>query len=324
MKPIVVVAELEYYPADAISTLACKFEVVSSVAKSAEQLNRELESSNAFAFFCGLGIFLNGDSLARANNLKYIISPATGTNHFDSKFLTARNIHIIKLGDFKVQIQNVFATAELAWGLAIACSRRFGMAVDSVQQGNFDRTLFLGRELYGKTLGIVGYGRLGRQMAKYGNVFGMNVVVFETDKSKYSAIAPYRKVDSLSDLLNISDVISVHIPFTDENENLINAEQISKIKRGAIFINTSRGELVDEYALSDSLRSGQLYGIGADVLRNESREGFLVSNSPLVRAMNDGFNVIVTPHVGGWSHDAVATTRSLMVNEFMKRYENYL
>jgi D-3-phosphoglycerate dehydrogenase len=195
------------------------------------------------------------------------------------------------------------------------------LAVGSVKEGDFDRTQFLGRELSGRTLGVVGFGRLGQQVAKYGSVFGMNVVVFETDNAKHALIAPFKKIDSLVELLNFSDVVSVHIPFNDENQNCINAAMISEIKRGAIFINTSRGELVDELALSSSLRSGQLFGVGVDVLSNESGDEFEARNSPLVSAMRDGFNVIVTPHIGGWAHDAVEMTRTSIVDEFLKRYE---
>ena len=195
------------------------------------------------------------------------------------------------------------------------------LAVDSVKEGNFDRTLFLGRELLARTLGVVGFGRLGRQVAKYGSAFGMNVVVYETDSAQHNEIAPFQKVDSLEELLNISDVVSVHIPFNDENKNCIDAAMISKIKHGAIFINTSRGELVDEQTLAMAVRSGQLFGVGVDVLSKESEDGFSVSNSPLASAMRDGFNVIVTPHIGGWAHDAVATTRAFVVDEFLRRCE---
>lgn len=321
MKPVALVADLELYPHDSVSKLKKRFDVIASTAKNAHELSAELGTSNAEAYFCGLGIYIGGDLLKRVTSLKYLISPATGVNHLDLDFLGARKISVIKLGDMKNQIQNVFATAELAWGLIIACARRLNLAVDSVKDGNFDRTPFLGRELSGKTLGVIGYGRLGRQVAKYGSVYGMNVVVYETDSAQHAAIAPFRKVDSLETLLKISDVLSVHIPFNDDNENCINAEMISKIKSGAIFVNTSRGELVDEQALARSLRSGQLFGVGVDVLREESEDDFSVDDSPLVSTMRDGFNVIVTPHIGGWAEDAVEIARSAVVKEFLRSYE---
>ena len=314
-------ADLEFYPHDSVANLKKKFDVIASTAKSAPELSKELRTSNAEAYFCGLGIYIGQELLKKVTNLKYLISPATGVNHLDLDYFNTRKISVIKLGDLKNRIQNVFATAELAWGFVIACARRLTMAVDSVKDQHFDRTPFLGRELSGKTLGIVGFGRLGRQVAKFGNAFGMNVVVYEIDSAKHAAIAPFQKADSLEALLKISDVISVHIPFNADNENCINAEMISKIKTGAIFVNTSRGELVDEQALARSLRSDQLFGVGVDVLRGESEDGFSVDDSPLVSAMRDGFNVIVTPHIGGWAENAVELTRFFVIDEFLRRFE---
>ena len=321
MKPVALVADLEFYPEDSVSKLKTRFDVIASTAKNAHELSEELGKSNARVFFCGLGIYVGEDLLENVKSLKSLVSPATGINHLDLNYLNSRKILVIKLGDSKDQIQNVFATAELAWGLVIACARRMNLAVDSVKEENFDRTLFLGRELLARTLGVVGFGRLGRQVAKYGSAFGMNVVVYETDSAQHNEIAPFQKVDSLEELLNISDVVSVHIPFNDKNKNCIDAAMISKIKHGAIFINTSRGELVDEQALAMAVRSGQLFGVGVDVLSKESEDGFSVSNSPLASAMRDGLNVIVTPHIGGWAHDAVATTRAFVVDEFLRRCE---
>ena len=321
MKPVALVADLEFYPEDSVSKLKTRFDVIASTAKNAHELSEELGKSNAEVFFCGLGIYVGEGLLKNVKSLKSLVSPATGINHLDLNYLNSRKILVIKLGDSKDQIQNVFATAELAWGLVIACARRMNLAVDSVKEGNFDRTLFLGRELLARTLGVVGFGRLGRQVAKYGSAFGMNVVVYETDSAQHNEIAPFQKVDSLEELLNISDVVSVHIPFNDKNKNCIDAAMISKIKHGAIFINTSRGELVDEQTLAMAVRSGQLFGVGVDVLSKESEDGFSVSNSPLASAMRDGLNVIVTPHIGGWAHDAVATTRAFVVDEFLRRCE---
>lgn len=167
MKPVALVADLEFYPQDSVAKLRSKFDVIGSSAKNARELGEELRDSNAEVFFCGLGIYIGEDLLKKVTSLRCLVSPATGINHLDLDSFSARKISVIKLGDLKNQIQNVFATAELAWGLIIACARRINLAVDSVKEGNFDRTLFLGRELSGKTLGVVGFGRLGQQVAKY-------------------------------------------------------------------------------------------------------------------------------------------------------------
>jgi len=148
----------------------------------------------------------------------------------------------------------------------------------------------------------------------------MHVSVYETDVSKREAINPLQSVDSLRELLETSDVISVHVPLNKENHNFIDEKMISAIKLGSIFVNTSRGELVDEQALAAALRSGKLFGVGVDVLSGESDGNFSSLDSPLVQASRDGFNVIVTPHIGGWAENAVHLTRSLVIDEFLRSY----
>lgn len=320
MKPVALVADLKFYPHEAISKLEARFGLIESKANNPRELSSELSASRVEAYFCGLQIYIGERLLNEVKTVRYLISPATGINHLDLGYLASRNIEVIKLGDLKSQIQNVYATAELAWGLIGACARRLSAAVDSVKSGNFDRSPFLGLELSGKTLGVVGFGRLGRQVARYGTAFGMHVAVYETDKSKREAINPLRSVGSLRELLEISDVISVHVPLDKENENFIDEKMISAIKRGSIFVNTSRGELVDEQALAAALRSGQLFGVGVDVLSGESDGNFSSLNSPLVQASRDGFNAIVTPHIGGWAENAVHLTRSLVIDEFLRKY----
>ena len=320
MKPVALVADLKFYPHEAISKLEAKFDLIESTANNPRELSSELSASSVEAYFCGLRIFVGEELLKEAKTIRYLISPATGVNHLDLGYLASRNIEVIKLGDLKSQIQNVYATAELAWGLIGACARRLSSAVDYVKSGNFDRTPFLGLELSGKKLGVVGFGRLGRQVARYGTAFGMHVSVYETDVSKRGAINPLQSVDSLIELLETSDVISVHVPLNEENQNFIDEKMISAIKLGSIFVNTSRGELVDEQALAAALRSGKLFGVGVDVLSGESDGNFSSLDSPLVQASRDGFNAIVTPHIGGWAENAVHLTRSLVIDEFLRKY----
>lgn len=320
MKPVALVADLKFYPHEAISKLAAKFDLIESTANNPRELSSELSASSVEAYFCGLRIYVGEELLKEAKTIRYLISPATGVNHLDLGYLASRNIEVIKLGDLKSQIQNVYATAELAWGLIGACARRLSSAVDYVKSGNFDRNPFLGLELSGKKLGVVGFGRLGRQVARYGTAFGMNVAVYEADVSKREAINPLQSVDSLRELLETSDVISVHVPLNKENQNFIDEKMISAIKLGSIFVNTSRGELVDEQALAAALRSGKLFGVGVDVLSGESDGNFSSLDSPLVQASRDGFNAIVTPHMGGWAENAVHLTRSLVIDEFLRKY----
>ena len=319
MKPNALVIEAEYYPQELLRRLEAKVSITESSAVTQEQLRNDLLLHDTEILFCGLGINIDESLLGQVANIKYVVSPATGTNHLDLDYLNARNIKLIYLGDFSNEISNVFSTAELAWSLLLAVVRRIIPAHGSVVSGSFDRGPFLGVDLAGRTLGIIGYGRLGRRVAEYGQAFGMRVVVCDIDDSKVLNLANGITAFTLDQLLSTSDVVSIHVPLNEHTHRLITGMQISKMKNGAVLINTSRGEVVDELAIVDALETGKLYGVGVDVLVGENANNFSSDNSPLVRAATRNLNAVVSPHIGGWTNQAVATTRSLVVEELLRQ-----
>ncbi len=319
MKPSALVVEAEFYPPELLRQLETKVSITKSNAVTQDQLRSDLLLQNTEILFCGLGINIDESLLSRVANIKYIVSPATGTNHLDVDYLNARNIKLIYLGDFSNEISNVFSTAELAWSLLLTVVRKIIPAHGAVVSGSFDRGPFLGIDLAGRTLGIIGYGRLGRRVAEYGQAFGMRVVVCDTDNSKVLNLANGITACSLDQLLAISDVISIHVPLTEQTHRLITDSEISKMKSGVVLINTSRGEVVDELAIVEALKSGKLYGVGVDVLVGENADDFSSDDSPLVIAASQNLNAVVSPHIGGWTKQAVATTRSLVVEELLRR-----
>lgn len=319
MKPNALIIEAEYYPQELLRRLEAKVSITESSAVTQEQLRNDLLLHDTEILFCGLGINIDESLLGQVANIKYVVSPATGTNHLDLDYLNARNIKLIYLGDFSNEISNVFSTAELAWSLLLAVVRRIIPAHGSVVSGSFDRGPFLGVDLAGRTLGIIGYGRLGRRVAEYGQAFGMRVVVCDIDDSKVLNLANGITAFTLDQLLSTSDVVSIHVPLNEHTHRLITGMQISKMKNGAVLINTSRGEVVDELAIVDSLETGKLYGVGVDVLVGENANNFSSDNSPLVRAATRNLNAVVSPHIGGWTNQAVATTRSLVVEELLRQ-----
>ena len=319
MKPNALIIEAEYYPQELLRRLEAKVSVTESSAVTQEQLRSDLLLHDTEILFCGLGINIDESLLGQVANIKYVVSPATGTNHLDIDYLNKRNIKLIYLGDFSNEISNVFSTAELAWSLLLAVVRRIIPAHGSVVSGSFDRGPFIGVDLAGRTLGIIGYGRLGRRVAEYGRAFGMRVVVCDIDDSKVLNLANGITACVLDQLLSTSDVVSIHIPLNEHTHRLITGMQISKMKNGAVLINTSRGEVVDELAIVDALETGKLYGVGVDVLVGENANNFSSDNSPLVRAATRNLNAVVSPHIGGWTKQAVATTRSLVVEELLRQ-----
>lgn len=320
MKPVALIADRDFYPNASISRLEQFFEVRSSTASSQVELCDELAASSAEVLFCNLSIKIDSRILKASANLSYIVSPATGLSHFDHGATQSKNVRILSLLDLRDEIQDIFATAELAWGLIISVSRKIIASNLDLLNGKLDRRGFLGRDLHGRTLGVIGFGRLGRRVADYGLAFGMKIVVYEIDESKRTSSLAVEFVDSVEQMFGIADVVSVHIPLTEENYHFIDLEKIRRLKHGAIFVNTSRGEIVDERALVTALEDGKLFGVGADVLSIESNPNRVFGESDLIRANRAGLNVVLTPHIGGWADFSVAKVRNLIVDEFLNRY----
>ena len=318
MKPNLLVMDIKYCSDLTIKKLQSHFNLFPSTARTVSVLRNDLIGTQATFLQCGLGIKIGNELLDALENFQCVVSPTTGLDHLDLDYLMARDIKVIHLGQLKDQIKEVFATAELTWGLLLAVSRHLEAAHQHVSKGLFDREVFLGRELQGRTLGVIGYGRLGKKVSEYGQAFGMNVKITEIDARKTFELPQGIERVDLDRLLIESDVISIHLPLTNETQKYIDDKKISKMKAGAILINTSRGEILDEFAASQALESGRLYGVGVDVLSGEVSENFDLLSSPLVSAANNGLNVVITPHIGGWAENAVMKTRDLVAEALIE------
>jgi D-3-phosphoglycerate dehydrogenase len=190
-----------------------------------------------------------------------------------------------------------------------------------VLHNNWRRDNFIGKELKGKILGIIGYGRLGRIVASYAKAFQMSVYAYTYNRRDSENDGVEWK--DLEELLTVSDVISLHIPFTGENINFLDSEKLALLKPGSILINTSRGELVDEVALLDCLRNGKIAGAALDVLSGEEHhrieDGSWPEGDPLVEYSKTNSNLLLTPHIGGASTDSMNATEMFMAKK-LRRY----
>ena len=270
---------------------------------------------NADVLVVRLGIKFDSELLKKGRNLKYIVTPTTGLNHIDLKFCTQNDIKLVSLkGEFDF-LKTITPTAELTWGLLLSLVRNIPSAFDSVLGGEWNRDLYLGTELKGKTIGIVGYGRLGKMVGVYAKSFGMTVIYNDINLVSSEIDDEYC---SLDDLLLKSDVITVHLPLENATTNLLNAEKISKIKPGSVLINTSRGEVIDERSLLDALKSGRLAGAALDVLCGEtSGEADWLNRNSLVEFARDHQNLLITPHIGGACPDSMRRTEEFCANKLM-------
>jgi D-3-phosphoglycerate dehydrogenase len=237
--------------------------------------------------------------LGKAQRLKIIACATTGADHIDREELARRSIKIRTLREDRDFLLNLTPAAEHSWALLMACARKLPSAHAHVISGEWIRESFPGVMLRGKRIGIIGCGRIGTWMGRYAMAFGMQVMGCDP---YVDPLPDGFEEGSLLEVMEMNDFISIHVHLSDETEGMISRECFEHVKPGAIFINTSRGGLVDEEALLEALRGGRLGGAGLDVLQGEPD---VRSNSLWAYARTHD-NLILTPHCGGFSPDAVA------------------
>ncbi len=242
---------------------------------------------------------ITNEMIQKAESLKIISCATTGSDHIDREELEKRSIPVRTLKEDRELLLNLTPAAELSWALLMACARKLPAAFDHVKSGQWVRELFPGVMLRGKRIGIVGCGRIGGWMGRYARAFGMEVVGYDP----YVDPLPEGFVPvTLEELMKTSDFVTVHVHLTEETRGLVSRECLEMAKPGAILINTSRGAVVDEPALLESLQTGRLGGAGLDVIEGEPD----TDQHPLVEYARTRDNLIITPHCGGFSPDAVA------------------
>jgi D-3-phosphoglycerate dehydrogenase len=260
-----------------------------------------------------LGRHVGGAIISAAPRLRYILTATTGLDHIDLDAAKAASIRVISLRDCSGAILDVSATAEHCFGLLLALLRHTPAATAHVLEGGWDRDRFWGTQLKGKCLGLIGHGRIGAMVARYAAAFGMDVIACDRTPAK---INPPAKPVSFDQLLRRADVVSIHVTATPENRDLLDRAAIARLKRGAIVINAARGSVIDEAALAEAVRRGHLLGVAVDVLAGEEHGD--VSSSPLLAAARDGCNVLITPHIGGATLEAIARTETVLIDRFME------
>ena len=236
--------------------------------------------------------------LEKASVLKLIVTATTGADHIDKTVLDKRGIPLLTLRGQREFLKNITPAAEHSWLLLMACARGLRAAVGGVLEGEWNRNKFPGTMLRGRTIGIVGCGRIGQWMARYATAFGMSCVGFDPYLEEWPD--HIRKAD-LEETLETADFVTIHVPLMDETRNLIGGEQLDRMKPGSVLINTSRGEIVDEAALLKALEEGRLSAAGLDVLSGEPD----IHEHPLFQYACSHTNLVMTPHIGGYSPDAL-------------------
>jgi D-3-phosphoglycerate dehydrogenase len=272
-----------------VELLRSKFEVDLGLEMTEEELGEAIGSYDAILIRSATK--MTAELIERAANLKVIGRAGTGVDNVDIPAATRRGIIVANAPE-----SNSVAAAEHTLALALGLFRNVPQAHRSLVEGRWDRGRFKGAELYGKTLGVIGFGRIGQLVAKRAQSFEMEVLAFD----KFVSAERFRElgvagVDSLEELLGASDLITLHVPKTPETEGLIDAEAIAAMKDGARLVNCARGELVDLDDLLGGLESGKLAGAALDVFPAEP-----FTEHPIF-ARED---VVATPHLGASTVEA--------------------
>ena len=313
--------EKEAYATSSLKKLADKHSVTYASFDDQNTFDIYLQGKDFDVVFTKLGIYLGKKQIDALQDLKIICTPTTGYNHIDVDHALSKGIQIIGLKDYKDFLRQVKSTAEHTWSLLLSIARNLHPAIENTRNSCiWDRKPYLADELDTKTLGIIGYGRLGKIVADYGRVFGMQVLVNDLDEAAYLGKPEDVIQSSLTDLLQKSDYIVLLISWSKENINFIDASKLSLLKKSAYFINTSRGELIDEKALLESLSAARIKGAALDVLSDDSSWDTekTVSNSLLTYSKENN-NLIITPHMGGYGKDSIEKTRTFITNLFLNQ-----
>jgi D-3-phosphoglycerate dehydrogenase / 2-oxoglutarate reductase len=228
------------------------------------------------------------DAALKTGNLKVIVRGGVGIDNIDHEYAREHGIEVMN-----TPAASSISVAELAFGLMLAAARHIGEGTVSTKNGKWRKKDLKGLELYGKTLGIIGYGRIGREIAKRAEAFGMTVIAH--DMYFESCPASGKKMVPLDEILAKSNFITLHIPFDPKVGATLGPEQFKKMKKGVIIVNCARGGVVDEKALLEGLKDGTVYAAGLDVFEKEP---------PEFKELVDHERVVITPHIGASTKEA--------------------
>ena len=256
---------------------------------------------------CRSGVKITAESLEGNRRLKAIVRAGVGVDNIDRQMATRLGIVVMN-----TPAGNTISTAEHAFALMLALSRNVAAANQSLVEGRWDRNAYMGTQLAEKTLGVVGMGRIGTEMAKRALAFEMRVIAYDPFLSAEAAAKlGVERVEAVHDMLPRIDYLTVHTPLTPETKHLIGAKEIELLKPGVRLINAARGGIYDEAALVEGLKSGKLGGVALDVYEKEP-----CTDSPLFGMPN----VLCTPHLGASTEEA----QTLVAVEGVQLLVNFL
>lgn len=264
-----------------------------------------------------LAFNIDREVIDAGRNLKVLVSATTGLDHIDVEYALSKGIRVLSLQGEIDFLRTIKATAEHTWALLLSLMRNIRQASLSTLDGIWDRDLFRGHDLAGKRLGIVGLGRIGEMVAHYGLAFGMQVFAYDPYRKDW--LQEVERCSDLGDILKVSDVLSLHTPLNEKTYHLIGINELKMLPKRAVLINTSRGGVLDSFALLKSLQEGCLEGAALDVIEGELDRALLMNN-PLLIYAREHSNLLITPHIGGATFESMANTELFMSQKLKDLY----
>jgi len=249
-----------------------------------------------------------------ATNLHFICRAGAGLDNIDEAYATQKGVTLINASE-----GNMDAVGEHCVGLLLALMNRFNIADAEIRNGQWKRGANRGYELKGKTVGIIGYGFMGKSFAKKLSGFDVNVIAYDKYKTGFSD--KYAREVSMEEIVKHSDVLSLHVPLTSETKGLVNDEYLFHFKKSIFFINASRGKVAQVQAVLNAIKSGKILGAGLDVLEVEKFPA--LAEQPWFEELKQCDKVILTPHVAGWTFDSYRRISEVMASKLLLVNRNW-
>lgn len=268
-------------------------------------LNKEI-------LFIRLEYFIDKNFLDKMKTIKYICTPTTGLNHINLEECKKRKIKIISLNGEYEFLSSIRATPEHTFGLVLSLLRNYKKAFLNQKNAEWNRELYKGFELYENSVGIIGFGRVGKILAKYFEAFGTKVYFYDIDDSIQEMNGAIQ-LNTINELIKKSNIVILSASYTKNNHQFFDKKYIDLLEN-KYFINTARGELIDESYLMEKIDEDYFRGVAIDVIQNEQTN----NNLDKFLSLTNSKNLLITPHIAGATYSSMHRTEEFIVKKLMK------